>query len=219
MIYFIENRQARTMKIGYAADPMRRLRQLQTANSNKLRLVAAVPGSLADEHRVRVRFVRFRVRGEWFRDTPELREYISACLASNHAIHGERSRGRVLEAMTSSGALAPGERFPLPVGDEWPRYAQLAAQIEATVELYVGFPVDIYQLSEPWWSGVRGRPLSYQVEPSDGAGYGEADSARFWEWFAAGETPCFPSVVQAADAFVDAWDYWNEQIRLRRVTG
>lgn len=65
MIYFIQ--AGKYVKIGYSKDPSQRLKELQTSNPVKLKLLAILPGwytTEAEFHRV---FARFRVNREWFR--------------------------------------------------------------------------------------------------------------------------------------------------------
>lgn len=75
-IYFIRD-EAGYIKIGYATNVSYRMNALQTASRQKLTLLARVPGSTLDEKALHRRFRAARVRGEWFRPTPELRAYIS----------------------------------------------------------------------------------------------------------------------------------------------
>lgn len=66
MIYFILDRAAGLVKIGFASDPWRRLSQVQTHNAAPLEIVALCEGDMADEAVMHQRFATSRVRGEWF---------------------------------------------------------------------------------------------------------------------------------------------------------
>jgi hypothetical protein len=70
-IYFISDGDR--VKIGYTArNPHRRLKQLQTGSSRRLYLLAAMPGTMADERALHERFASLRVSGEWFAIEPAL---------------------------------------------------------------------------------------------------------------------------------------------------
>lgn len=55
------------MKIGYATDPARRLAELQTGSSHRLRSLAVGEGGRSREAALHVEFGRWRRHGEWFR--------------------------------------------------------------------------------------------------------------------------------------------------------
>ena len=80
-VYLIAAHGTGKIKIGYSAKtPDGRLRTLQTANPHELRLLMLIRGSRRDEPRYHQMFDHIRVRGEWFKDTPELREYFGEML-------------------------------------------------------------------------------------------------------------------------------------------
>lgn len=70
-VYFI---QAGTgaVKIGVAADPFKRLSELQTGNHEPLRIIATVEGDVEHESSFHARFASHRLRGEWFAAEPVL---------------------------------------------------------------------------------------------------------------------------------------------------
>jgi hypothetical protein len=75
-IYFIENGEG-LVKIGFTGrHPLERLRSLQTSSASSLKLVAAMPGSMADERALHGQFAHLRCAGEWFRADDELLEFI-----------------------------------------------------------------------------------------------------------------------------------------------
>lgn len=83
MIYFIENRRANTIKIGYASGvggPEKRRKMLQTGCSDPLHLIGSIEGCEAEERKLHRRFARHHVRGEWFKACDELREGIERLL-------------------------------------------------------------------------------------------------------------------------------------------
>jgi hypothetical protein len=82
MIYFVHNRNGRALKIGTAADPKARFKQLRTASPDDLILLGSIPGGVTEETALHARFADYRIRGEWFRDDPPLLSAINALLGS-----------------------------------------------------------------------------------------------------------------------------------------
>lgn len=66
------------VKIGRALDVAERLRNMQAAQTEELKLLAAVPAHAALEGALHERFDKFRHRGEWFELVPEIGEFIAA---------------------------------------------------------------------------------------------------------------------------------------------
>lgn len=75
-VYFIQATSG-PIKIGIALDPRARLAGLQISHFEELALLAAVPGGINLETQLHRRFAHLRIRGEWFRDGPELRREIA----------------------------------------------------------------------------------------------------------------------------------------------
>jgi hypothetical protein len=67
VVYVIHAPEAGRVKIGTSKHPLRRLADLQVANSHRLVLVRVLP--LASEEEMHTRFKSRRVRGEWFDDS------------------------------------------------------------------------------------------------------------------------------------------------------
>lgn len=80
MIYFVEC--GGLVKIGKATDVRARLSSMQTGNPEPMTLLGEVPGGRADESDLHQRFRSFRVRGEWFRYSGELRTFIDETVAT-----------------------------------------------------------------------------------------------------------------------------------------
>jgi hypothetical protein len=75
LIYFIRFGTHRLVKIGYSKDhPWKRMATMQTGTPERLHLLGMAPGSPEDEAAWHKRFAHLRVRGEWFKWTPELRQ-------------------------------------------------------------------------------------------------------------------------------------------------
>ena len=85
-VYFIGDEGA--IKIGFAAHPEIRMENLQSGNPRQLILLGSYRrrDARAEERRLHRQFAAYRIRGEWFRDSPELRAVIAArCPANDNA--------------------------------------------------------------------------------------------------------------------------------------
>ena len=82
-VYFIESGPGGPVKIGYTSDtPQSRIRVMQTGNPSRLRLLASMEGTEADEAELHERFEDARIRGEWFHPTKMLLAVIAEAAAS-----------------------------------------------------------------------------------------------------------------------------------------
>lgn len=78
----IRDAERGAVKIGFSCTSLAvRLRHLQNGNPSELRLIGSIPGSILDEHELHRRFAQYRIRGEWFREDGELREYLVSIVA------------------------------------------------------------------------------------------------------------------------------------------
>ena len=75
-VYFI--RSGNFIKIGYADDPHRRLKQLQTGNPQRLELIGHIDGDMSTEAHIHGLFSDFRVKGEWFELTTDIMAYVES---------------------------------------------------------------------------------------------------------------------------------------------
>ena len=79
-VYFIRDAGG-DVKIGYSErDPFGRLATMQTGNPRALTLLATIPGDRSVERELHDKFSPLRVRGEWFRGTPELLGFVDGLL-------------------------------------------------------------------------------------------------------------------------------------------
>jgi hypothetical protein len=76
-IYFVRAGRTNAVKIGYAANPEDRVRELQCASPHQLHLLGYMPGSKFDEADWHRRFGKERIRGEWFTLSFNLRSAIN----------------------------------------------------------------------------------------------------------------------------------------------
>ncbi len=77
-VYFIETEDGRFVKIGDSMRPNLRVGQLGTSSIQRLRLIGWMPGSLQTERWLHAKFSSDRDKGEWFRDSEPLRQFIGA---------------------------------------------------------------------------------------------------------------------------------------------
>jgi hypothetical protein len=75
-VYFISARELDLVKIGYSFNPIHRFQHLRTMCPVELTLEGAIPGGREKEAELHKRFKLARVRGEWFKLTPDLRREI-----------------------------------------------------------------------------------------------------------------------------------------------
>lgn len=79
-VYFIRDGEKACIKIGVSVEPRHRRGSLQTGHPGELVLLGTIPGIRADEQELQYRFRDLRVRGEWYRETPELLSAINEML-------------------------------------------------------------------------------------------------------------------------------------------
>lgn len=77
-VYFIQAGVNGPIKIGYAFDPRKRMIGLQIAHWEKLLLLGVIPGSEIQEHRLHRAFKEDHLRGEWFRASDTLLNFIAS---------------------------------------------------------------------------------------------------------------------------------------------
>lgn len=77
MIYFIQSSD-KSIKIGFTnQNPLARLKALQTGSNLELTLLGVINGDKNRELRLHDRFKEFRIRGEWFKNSKELVNFIN----------------------------------------------------------------------------------------------------------------------------------------------
>lgn len=76
-VYFMETIGAPFIKIGWAIDPLERLKDLQIGCPHELKLITVIPNkSRRVEHRLQNKFKSLCVRSEWFKYTDRLKSYV-----------------------------------------------------------------------------------------------------------------------------------------------
>lgn len=84
-IYFVQSEHGGEIKIGRADDVAKRLVGLQTGRADKLVLLAATQGSVAQEKALHARFAAHRAKGEWFHQCDDLVALTKAVSANGSA--------------------------------------------------------------------------------------------------------------------------------------
>ena len=74
-LYFVE--MAGHVKIGIARDWKKRLASMQTGSPLPIRRLLIIKTAACMEAILHTKFAAHRIRGEWFRDCPEIREFIA----------------------------------------------------------------------------------------------------------------------------------------------
>lgn len=77
VVYFIQKGRRQVIKIGYSGDHEERRQSLQGATSDRLRLIATIPGNRSVEAALHKRFREYKVTGEWYRLEGELAAYVA----------------------------------------------------------------------------------------------------------------------------------------------
>ncbi len=95
-VYFIMAGK-RFVKIGFTHLVRGRIGHFQTGCPLRLRLLACVPGTPADERTLHKAFAVHRERGEWFRLVEPIRRYIKAVKAAGRLLTVEEINGQGLE--------------------------------------------------------------------------------------------------------------------------
>jgi hypothetical protein len=106
MIYVIQAGLVGPFKIGYAREPQKRLGQLQTGNSEQLKLIKVVRGDRSLEKKIHRDLVAFRKQGEWFALTEDVISYISRLGVVDYELEDGTARA-VLWREEVDGATEP----------------------------------------------------------------------------------------------------------------
>lgn len=77
-VYFIQAIAGGPIKIGYARDVEKRLRDLQCGSPFVLRVICTEEGGQKYEAQLHRRFAKWRLHGEWFRLEGELKDHLAA---------------------------------------------------------------------------------------------------------------------------------------------
>lgn len=77
-VYVLVDRDHGRFKVGWTGgDPEKRCRAIATAAGIELELIASYPGTRADEAAAHRDLAPWHIMGEWFRQTPEVVDWIT----------------------------------------------------------------------------------------------------------------------------------------------
>lgn len=79
-VYFIQNTDTGSIKIGNSVDPGARLKSLQCGSDGQFVLLGSISGGRKEEAEIHTRFASYRMSGEWFNPSKELMEYIKSTI-------------------------------------------------------------------------------------------------------------------------------------------
>lgn len=88
-MYFAEMQGQGRIKIGIAEDWHKRLLNLQSASPYKIRRLLVLNSFAGIEPMMHRRLADLRIRGEWFRDDPRIRNFIAICHSHPLFVIGE----------------------------------------------------------------------------------------------------------------------------------
>jgi hypothetical protein len=77
MIYFVLNTKTNSVKIGTTENLNKRLPQLQTSSDDLLVVILTLQGDCELEKRLHLRFSEFRLKGEWFSFSEEVKRFVN----------------------------------------------------------------------------------------------------------------------------------------------
>ena len=106
MVYFIADEHKR-VKIGAAHDVVRRRESLQLANADKLTTLLVLDGYRYEEALIHARFHQHRIRGEWFKLSPEILAFIAAPKAAAEGWPEWYTTDTTVTESNDSGELQP----------------------------------------------------------------------------------------------------------------
>lgn len=77
MVYFIGTEDKKYVKIGYCnRDPQGRVSTLQIGCPLEIKLIGTMSGNMADEVNLHRKFLPYHIRGEWFKLSDEIKQFI-----------------------------------------------------------------------------------------------------------------------------------------------
>ena len=98
-IYFIQAVDGGPVKIGFAADPVRRLHDLQVSHHKRLQILRVEDGQAADERRLHQTLSSYRIQGEWFEPTDAVLSAQVSCAPGTQSGCGGTFQGQLREIL------------------------------------------------------------------------------------------------------------------------
>jgi len=91
MVYFVQYGSNGPIKMGYAIEPWRRVKQLQTASHEELVLLRSIPGSRKRESEIKKHLIVHRKRGEWYEPASEVLGFIKSLDEAEYEVIDNRA--------------------------------------------------------------------------------------------------------------------------------
>jgi Meiotically up-regulated gene 113 len=91
MVYFIQAGVNGEIKIGFAIEPWKRIKQLQTGNHVRLTMLKVIPGDRKRETQIHHLLSVHRKHGDWFHPTVEVLEFIKKLDDVEYEVQGVRA--------------------------------------------------------------------------------------------------------------------------------
>ena len=76
MLYFIQAKKTRLIKIGFSTNPKDRCRILKSFNADSLRILKIIKGNRTGENDLHKRFRKYRHHNEWYYPNQEILDFI-----------------------------------------------------------------------------------------------------------------------------------------------
>jgi hypothetical protein len=139
-VYMIRAGADGPVKIGYGANPARRIEELQTAHPERLTVLRVMDGDLRFESALHRHFADLRVRGEWFIHSDAMLgdlEFLRATAANSDVVTGIQ---QVIDAAGGTKALAAHLGIKAPSIYSWKR---VPAERARAVSKITGIPLHV----------------------------------------------------------------------------
>jgi hypothetical protein len=92
LLYAIQAGHDGLIKIGHAANVLRRLGKMRVDSAQELKLLGVLPGGPMKEREVHHKLRADRVRGEWFSPTPAVLAFVGTMLPEGEAVDTKEER-------------------------------------------------------------------------------------------------------------------------------
>lgn len=77
-VYFVQVGESGPIKIGTATDVARRIQSIQCAHHEPVKVLGVMEGGLKKERDMHGKFAESRIRGEWFKPTSDIIEFVES---------------------------------------------------------------------------------------------------------------------------------------------
>jgi hypothetical protein len=139
VIYFVRPEGRPLVKIGHARNVGLRVYKLQVACPDELVILGVVAGGFAKEAALHARFAHLHVRGEWFRYTREVFDYLKA--------HAEQYQPHAHDPAAEDAARR--EKWAASLGAEPPASPEWRRRIRVWLQRFADRPYLMLQWIDP----------------------------------------------------------------------